>query len=158
MELTDGTLCLSHRPRPPVRQEPVPDLPCEDPRVSALVVPDPAHHVRRGDARLAAADGSGQNRAGLEEPDQDLADPAVGDAQLAADVAGSDPQLGHLHDADPGRVGERPSVDEDPSELVHLPVGLVCGSRSGTGEREEDTVLETFCARIQRRQGLSLNS
>lgn len=40
------------------------------------------------------------------------------DPQLAGDDAGPDPVMGHLHDLVSDVVGQRPAVNEDPSELV----------------------------------------
>lgn len=110
----------------PVRQQPVPDLPGEDARVALLVIPDALHHGGGGDPGLAAADGSGQDGAGVVVAGQDLGHAAVRDPQLAADVAGPHTELRQLHDAQPHRVGERPAVNEHPAELVHLPVALLC--------------------------------
>lgn len=45
--------------------------------------------------------------------------------QLPADVAGSDAELGQLHDPQPDGVGQRPPVDKDAAELVHFAVGLL---------------------------------
>lgn len=117
-----------------VRQQPVPDLPGEDARVALLVVPDALHHGGGGDPGLAAADGAGQDGAGVVVTGQDFRHAAVRDAQLAADVAGPHPELRQLHDPQPHRVRERPAVDEEPAELVHLPVALLC--THGTDGRE----------------------
>lgn len=115
-----------------VRQQPVPDLPGEDARVPLLVVPDALHHGGGGDPRLAAADGSRQDGAGLVVARQDLGHAAVGDPQLAADVAGPHAELRQLHDPQAHRVRQRAAVHEHPAELVHLPVALLCthGMRS----------------------------
>lgn len=110
----------------PVRQQPVPDLPGEDTGVALLVIADALHHGRSGDPRLAAADGSGQDGSGVVVAGQDLGHAAVGDSQLAADVTRPHPDLRHLHDAQPHRVGKRAAVHEHPAELVHLPVALLC--------------------------------
>lgn len=122
----------------PVRQQPVPDLPGEDARVVLLVVPDALHHGRCGDPGLAAADGSGQDGAGVVVPGQDLGHAAVGDPQLPADVAGPHAELRQLHDPQPHRVGKRPAVNEHPAELVHLPVALLCTHRQKHGESGHD--------------------
>ena len=53
---------------------------------------------------------------------QDLGDAAVGDTQLARDVARPDAQLSQFHDPHPHRVGQWPAVDEDSAQLVHLTV------------------------------------
>ncbi len=118
----------------PVRQQPVPDLPGEDARVVVLVIPDALHHGGGGDPGFAAANGSGQDGAGLAVAGQDLGHAAVGDAQLAADVAGPHPELRQLHDPQPHRVGKRPPVNEHPAELVHLPVALLCTHGAETSE------------------------
>lgn len=115
----------------PVRQQPVPDLPGEDARVALLVVPDALHHGGGGDPGLAAADGPGQDGAGVVVAGQDLGHAAVGDAQLAADVAGPHAELRQLHDPQPHRVGQRPPVNEHPAELVHLPVAVLCTPGAG---------------------------
>lgn len=91
-----------------------------------LVVPDALNHRGSRDPGFAAADGSGQDGTGLVVAGQDLGHAAVGDPQLAADVAGPHPELGQFHDPEPHRVGQRPSVNEHPAELVHLPVALLC--------------------------------
>lgn len=80
-------------------------------------------HGGCGDARLAAPDGPGQDGARLVVAGQDLADAAVRDAQLPADVARPDAELRQLHDPEPNGVGERPAVDEHAAELVHLAEG-----------------------------------
>ena len=86
--------------------------------------------LRRGDAGFAAADCAGHDGAGLVEAGQDLADAAVGHAQLTTDVAWSDAQLGQLNDADTDLAGQRPAVHKQPTQLVHLAkVVVVCGSR-----------------------------
>ena len=83
----------------PVRQQLVPDLPGEDARVPFLVGLDVLDHVRGGHARLGTADGSWEDGSGLVVARQDLADAAVGHAQLPRDVAGPHAQLRQLHDA-----------------------------------------------------------
>lgn len=112
----------------PVRQQPVPDLPGEDARVPLLVVPDALHHGRGGDPRLAAADGPRQDGSGLVVASQDLGHTAVGDSQLAADVAGPHTKLRQLHDPQAHRVRQRAAVHEHPAELIHLPVALLCNT------------------------------
>ena len=62
-----------------VRQQAVPYLPGEDAGVSLLVGPDVLHHGGGGDSRLAAPNGSWQDRACLIVARQDLADAAVRD-------------------------------------------------------------------------------
>ncbi len=47
----------------------------------------------------------------------------MGDAQLPANVTGSNPELGQLHYPEPDGVGERPAVHENTAELVHLTEG-----------------------------------
>ena len=44
--------------------------------------------------------------------------------ELSADVAGSDAELGQLHNPQPDVVGQRPPVDEDSPELVHTSLTL----------------------------------
>lgn len=112
----------------PVRQQPVPDLPGEDARVPLLVTPDALDHGGGGDPGLAAADGSGEDGAGLVVAGQDLGHAAVGDPQLAADVAGPHTELRQLHDPQPHRVRQRSAANEHPAELVHLPVALLCNT------------------------------
>lgn len=80
-------------------------------------------HRRCGDPRLAASDGPWEDGASLVVAGQDLADAAVGDTQLPADVTGSNPELGQLHYPEPDGVGERPAVHENTAELVHLTEG-----------------------------------
>ena len=106
----------------PFRQESIPDLPSEDSGILLLQLPDEPDHLRGGHPRLAAADGPGQNRAGLVIPSQDFRDAAVTDPELPRDVAGPDAQLGQLDDPDPDVVGQGPPVDKDPSKLVDLPI------------------------------------
>jgi len=101
-------------------------------------------HGGRGDPRLAAPDGPREDGARLVVARQDLADAAVGDAQLPADVAGSNPELGQLHYPEPDRVGERPAVHEHTAQLVHLTEGwLWCGKQThtDTGETNETAVI-----------------
>lgn len=78
---------------------------------------------RCGDPRLAASDCPREDGAGLVVASQNLADAAVGHAQLPADVTGSNPELRQLHYPEPDGVGERPAVDENTTELVHLTEG-----------------------------------
>lgn len=80
-------------------------------------------HGGCGDPRLAAAYGPREDRAGLVVTGQDLADAAVGDSQLPANVTGSNPELGQLHDPEPDGVGQRPPVHENTAELVYLTEG-----------------------------------
>ena len=68
----------------PVRQQLVPDLPGEDARVPFLVGLDVLDHVRGGHARLGTADGSWRMDPVSFVARQDLADAAVGHAQLPA--------------------------------------------------------------------------
>jgi len=49
---------------------------------------------------------------------QDLADAAVGDLQLAADLAGTDALVGQVHDFFARLGGQRAPVDELAAELV----------------------------------------
>jgi hypothetical protein len=107
-----------------VREEPVADLPGEDSGVLLLQVLDVGHHFGGGDARLGAADGAGEDGAGLVVPGQDLGHATVGDAQLPGDVAGADAHLGQLDDPEADGVGQGAAVDEDAAELVDLPVLL----------------------------------
>ena len=110
-----------------VSQQLVSNLPREDPRVPLLVRFDVLHDVRGCDARFGASDGAGQDGSGLVVAREDLGDAAVGDAQLAGDVARPHAELRQLHDAQPNRSRQRPPVDEDTAELVHLPVAnLLC--------------------------------
>jgi len=96
-------------------EELVADLPGEDARVAVLVLADLGDDFGRGDARFGAADGAGQDGAGLLVAGEDLGDAAVGDLELAGDVAGPDAQVGHFDDAHADRVGQRAAVDEDPA-------------------------------------------
>lgn len=89
-----------------------------------------------GDARLAASDGPGEDGAGLVVAREDLADAAVGDPQLPADVTGPDPELGQLHYPESDGVGERPAVHENPAELVDLAEGRFWWPKQTT-ERSE---------------------
>ena len=106
----------------PLREELVPDLPGEDAGVLELEVADEVDDLGRGDAGLGAADGAGEDGAGLVVAGEDLGNAAVGDAELAGDVAGADAELGELDDADADVVGERPAVDEHPAQLVDLAI------------------------------------
>ena len=47
--------------------------------------------------------------------------------ELSADVAGSDTELRQLHNPQPDVVGERPPVDENPTQLVDLAVRVDMG-------------------------------
>lgn len=108
-----------------VGQQPVADLPREDPGVLVLELLDVGHHLWRGDARLAATNGAGQDGAGLVIASQYLGHAAMGHAQLPGDVARPNPQLRQLHDAQPHGVGQRPSVHEHSSQLVDLAILLL---------------------------------
>lgn len=148
MLLTDGTLCLSQMPsersRSRISQAKMPgslrfsclsrdkgQLGDEGQAGYSLDVLD---DFGCGDTRLAAADGSGQDGAGLVVARQDLGDTAVRDTQLATDVTGSDSDLGHFDDADTDVVGKRTAVDEDPAELVHFAVSMTgIHGRDGSG-------------------------
>lgn len=77
-----------------------------------------------GDARLAAADGTGLYTPGLVVSGQYLADATVADAQLSADVTWSDAQLRQLHYTHAHRVGQGSAIDEHTAQLVHLAVLL----------------------------------
>lgn len=107
----------------PIGQEPVPDLPGEDPGVPLFVGPDMFDHSGGGDPRLAAPDGPGEDGAGLVVSGQDFTDTSMGDPQLAADVTRPDPQLGQFYDPQPDGIGERPPVHKHPSELIHFTEG-----------------------------------
>ena len=97
-------------------------------------------HGGGGDPRLAASDGPREDGARLVVAGQDLADTAVGHAQLPANVTGSNPELGQLHYPEPDGVGERPAVDENPAELVHLAEGwLWCQNQTHTQEHEKES-------------------
>lgn len=88
-----------------------------------------------GDARLAASDGPGEDGAGLVVSRQNLADAAVGDPQLPADVTGPDPELGQLHYPESDGVRERPAVHENTAELVDLAEGRFWGQRRANSKR-----------------------
>lgn len=60
-----------------VGQQSVSDLPGKDAGVALLVIPNVLDHVGGGDARFAAPDGPGQDRACLVVARQDLAHAAV---------------------------------------------------------------------------------
>lgn len=68
---------------------------------------------------FAASDRPGPDGARLLVPTEDLGHAAVGDPQLARDDARPDAVVGHLYDLVSDVVGQRPAVDEDPTELVH---------------------------------------
>ena len=46
----------------------------------------------------------------------------MGDAELAADVAGPDALVRQVYNPLPHHVRQRPPVDEDPAQLVHSAV------------------------------------
>ena len=75
-------------------------------------------HPRSGHPRLGSTDGPGHDGAGLVEARQDLADAAVGDAQLTTDVARSNAHLSQFNDADAHLTGQWAAVDEQPTQLV----------------------------------------
>lgn len=108
----------------PAGEEPVPDLPGEDPGVLLLELLDEGHHFGGGDAGLAPADGAREDGAGLVVAGQDLGDAPVGDPQLPRDVARSDPQVGQLHDPPSHLVRQRSTVHEQAAQLVHLAIRL----------------------------------
>ncbi len=114
-----------------VAQQLVSDLPGEDARVLLLQVPDVVDHFGGGHPWLGTPDSPRKYGPGFVVPGQDLADASVANAQLAADVAGPDAQLGQLDDAHPDVVGQGAPIDENPSELVDLSIliyMLICKS------------------------------
>lgn len=80
--------------------------------ISIIIVPLASH------PGLTASYRSGPDGPGLLVAAEYLGDAAVGDPQLSGDDAGSDPVVGHLHYLVSYVVGQRPAVNEDPSELV----------------------------------------
>lgn len=75
---------------------------------------------------FAATDGPGSNGARLLVPAQDFGHAAVGDPELSRDDARPDAVVGHLHDFVSDVVGQRSSIDENSSELVHSALTQRC--------------------------------
>lgn len=84
---------------------------------------------------LAAADGTGTNRAGLLVSAQDLGHAAVRDSQLSRDYAGSDAVVGHLHYLVSDVIGQGPPVDEHTAELVDPTLAQRGGHCAATNNR-----------------------
>lgn len=97
------------------------------------------NHGGCGDPRLAASDGPREDGASLVVTGQDLADAAVRDPQLPADVTGSYPELGQLHYPEPDGVWERPAVHENATELVHLAEGWLWFQKQTHDEANNET-------------------
>ena len=60
-------------------------------------------------------------------PAKDFGDTSMGDPELSGDVAWSDPLVCHVHNPLTDNVGERTSIDKDPSKLVDTP--MACKER-----------------------------
>lgn len=61
----------------------------------------------------------GANRARLLVPTEDFGHTAVGNSQLSRDYAGPDAVVGHLYYLVADMIWQRPSIDENSTELVH---------------------------------------
>lgn len=106
-----------------VGEQSVSNLPCENARVPLLVSPNVLDYGRGRDPWLTTADCAGEYRAGLVVPGQNLAHAAMRDAELPADVARPDAQLGQLYYPESDGIGQGSSVHKNTSQLVHLAKG-----------------------------------
>ena len=68
--------------------------------------------------RFGAPNGPGLDGAGLVEPGEYLGDTAVGDQELARDVAGPDSHESQLHNSSPHVVRQGAPIDKHPAQLV----------------------------------------
>lgn len=95
-----------------IGQQPVPDLPSEDPRILELQLFDILDNFGSGYPGFAAPDSAGQYAARLVVTGQNLADTTMADSQLPRDVARPDPQLCKLHYSQPDRVRQGSAIHE----------------------------------------------
>ncbi len=94
-------------------------LPGENRGTHAFIVGDFVNNVGGRHPGLAAPNGLRSHGAGLVVAAEDLGDAPVGDLQDARDVARARSRLCQLDDAVTSHVGQRSTVDECATQLVH---------------------------------------
>ena len=80
--------------------------------------------------RFCSPDGAWFDGASLIEPCEYFGHAAVADQELPGDVTGPDPHEGQLHYPPPDILGQGPTIDKHPAQLVNT--RLACNTKSGS--------------------------
>ena len=105
-------------------QQPIPYLPGKHRRVFHFIFRDGVDHFWRGDFGFGPADDAGPNGTGLVKSSENFGNAAVRNAELARDVARTNPLLREIDDSLANNVWERTTVDKDAAQLIDAPVTL----------------------------------